>query len=107
MCSELLSCLQNFNLRIFPSLCLAVPKPFLGFFNEFEAAAASEARLRDNLTDSKVEAAEAGLFISNEDLDSKGCKTADSGPMFLTGSNMGGTYNKSKTQLDTLENRME
>ena len=78
-------------MRIFPSLCLAVLCPFFGFFKELEAELVSEARLRDNLTDSKVETVAAGLFISNEDLDSRGCKTEESS-LGCTGSNPGGTW---------------
>ena len=65
--------------------------PFFGLFNELEAEVASEARLRDNLTDSKVDTAAAGLFINKEDLDSRGCKTADS-CLGVIGSNPGGIY---------------
>jgi len=54
VCSELLSCLQNFNLRIFPSLCLAMPFHFLGFSSSLKARLPSEALLRNNLTNSKV-----------------------------------------------------
>ena len=67
-------------MRIFPSLCLAVLCPFFGLLIELEAVLASEARLSDNLTDSRVEAEALGVFISSDDLDSKGCKTADSRP---------------------------